>query len=155
MRNVAISNSDDMINSRNIIARIEELVDEQETLESAVTEAEEALNEEGIESDEHAARQDALNDAESALREWDGADELKALQTLADEAEGYTDDWRHGAVLIADHYFTEYCQELITECGDLPRDLPRHLVIDWDATAENLKADYTEVDFEGTPYFVR
>jgi hypothetical protein len=33
--------------------------------------------------------------------------------------------------------------------------LPDWIVIDWDATADNLKVDYTEVEFDGVTYLVR
>jgi hypothetical protein len=86
-----------------------------------------------------------------ALRE-----ELTALQTLQEEVEGYSsDDWRHGIQLIPEKVFTEYCQELLEDCGEIPRDLPSYIVIDWEETADNLRVDYTEVDFEGTTYLFR
>jgi hypothetical protein len=86
-----------------------------------------------------------------ALRE-----ELTALQTLQEEVEGYSsDDWRHGIQLIPEEVFAEYCQELLEDCGDIPRDLPSYIVIDWEETASNLRVDYTEVDYEGTTYLFR
>lgn len=93
-----------------------------------------------------------MNEAErEALRE-----ELTALQTLQEEVEGYSsEDWRYGVQLIAEESFAEYCQELLEDCGEIPRDLPSYIVIDWEETASNLRIDYTEVDFEGTTYLFR
>lgn len=81
--------------------------------------------------------------------------ELAALKSLAEQAEGYAADWHHGETLIRESYFTEYAQELCEDIGDLPKDLPHYIVIDWEATADNLKFDYTEVNFDGVAYLVR
>jgi hypothetical protein len=43
----------------------------------------------------------------------------------------------------------------LEDVGDLPRGIPSYIVIDWAATADNLKVDYTEVDFDGVTYLVR
>lgn len=59
------------------------------------------------------------------------------------------------AQLIRESYFTEAMRELVSDIGDLPKDVPGYLVIDWEATAENLKVDYTAVDFDGVTYYVR
>jgi hypothetical protein len=49
----------------------------------------------------------------------------------------------------------DYCQELLEDIGDIPKGLPGYIVIDWEATAENLKADYSTVDFDGQTYYYR
>jgi hypothetical protein len=120
-----ISNSDDVIDSRDVIARIAEL-------EDIVPPAEE---DDGTFNDERA--------------------ELAALKALADEAEGYAPDWQYGETLIRRSYFVEYVEELCEDCGYLPKDLPSWIVIDWDATARNVEVDYTSVDFDGVEYLVR
>lgn len=121
-----ISNSDDVIDSRDVIERIEEL---------------EAI--------------DGIEDKINNLVEDDDAKELVSLRELQSEAEGYAPDWQHGATLVRDSYWTDYCQELLQDIGDLPKDLPHYIVIDWDATAENLKVDYTSVEYDGVTYWVR
>jgi hypothetical protein len=169
-----ISSSDDVIDSRDIIARKDELESEREDLVSALDEAREALSElqadeppnsvqeDGEDGEEFAAYEEklseakqALLDASNALDEWDedNGEELKGLVELCDEAPG--DDWEHGATLINESYFTDYCQELVSDIGDLPKDIPGYLVIDWEATANNLRADYTSVEWEGTTFYVR
>lgn len=57
--------------------------------------------------------------------------------------------------LIHENYFMEYCQEMLEDCGDLPKDLPSYIVIDWERTAENLRHDYTSIDYDGETYYVR
>ena len=120
------SNSDDVIDSRDVIERIEEL--------------------EGYEG---------LQDKIDNLIEDDDAKELVALRQLQEEAEGYAPDWKHGATLIRRSYWPEYAEEMCKDIGDLPRDLPSYLVIDWAKTADNLEVDYTTVDFDGVEYLIR
>jgi hypothetical protein len=81
--------------------------------------------------------------------------ELAALNALQSEAEGYAPDWRYGATLIRDSYFVEYCEEMLKDCGDLPKDIPHYIEIDWAATARNIQVDYTSVEFDGVTYWVR
>jgi antirestriction protein len=142
---MTISNTDDVIDSRDVIARIEELEGERGALVSDLEEADET----NIIESEHAAK--------IAITAWDEENEaeLKALEALAEEAEGYAPDWRYGAALVRDSYFEDYARELLEDCGDIPRNLPHYIEIDWEATARNIRADYTEVDFDGVSYWVR
>lgn len=165
----SISNSDNTIDSRDVIARIEELEGDREALAENVSDAEESLADardaylnasEDIDAGQQAVEnaQKKLDDALAALKAWDEDDdgkELKALQALQSEAEGYS-DWLHGAQLINESYFTQYAQELAEEIGAIASDAQwplRH--INWDAAAEELKQDYTTVDFDGTDYYIR
>lgn len=163
-----ISNTDSILDSRDIIARIEELEEERAALAEALEEAEsemvDAVEENnGEDADEDTAESvkdttKAADEAAKALAEWDAnteAEELAILKAFADEAEGYADDWKHGATLIRESYFTEYCQEMVQDIGDLPKDIPSYIEIDWKATARNLRMDYTEAEFDGVTYLVR
>jgi len=142
-----ISNRDDTINSRDVLERIEELEEERQPLLDALEEAE---------AGDDAAATDA---AQKALAEYDSSGdgaELSALKALAEDAEGYADDWRHGATLIRDSYFPEYARELAEEIGAIDRNAKWPLAhIDWEAAAEELKQDYTCVTFDGVDYWVR
>lgn len=113
-----ISNSDDIIDSRDVIARIEELEDQEE-------------------------------------RDEDEQEELKALKALEEEAQGYS-DWKHGATLIRDSYFEKYAQELAEDIGAINKgdEWPNNC-IDWEWAANELKYDYTSVNFDGVEYWVR
>lgn len=123
-----IRNTEDVIDSRDVLARIEELRDllagpDDETIDA--TEGEEL-------------------------------DELRALEALAEEAEPYSDDWAYGAPLIRDSYFEEYAEELARDCGMVPQDLAWPCTcIDWEEAANQLKQDYTSVSFDGVEYWVR
>jgi len=152
------TNSDDVIDSRDIIERLEELESERQDLADAISAAQDELD--TAEDDTPEIRtllETGVAYAETALNDWDNdnANELKALQALAKEGEECGDDWTCGSTLIRESYFTDYCKDLVSDIGDLPDDLPSYIVIDWEATANNLKVDYTEIDFDGVTYLVR
>lgn len=176
-----IDNSQDIIDSRDVIERIAELESDRDDLQSAIDEATEArdeakaicdavINPDGL-ADEDIAElkednQTALDDAQEtldaanlALAEWlddeDGL-ELKVLTTLAEEAEGYASDWTHGEALIRDSYFETYARELADDIGAINKDATwPNDCIDWERAADELKMDYTSVDFDGVDYWVR
>ena len=83
-------------------------------------------------------------------------EEFKALSDLESEASGYAPDWRYGESLIAESYFTEYAEQLAKDCGMIDRNArwPNNH-IDWEAAADELKADYTEVTYRGETYLIR
>ena len=132
----AISNTDNTIDSRDVIARIEEL-------EAERSEIEEDPETEYIEACKNVKDFDESEEGQ----------ELIALKTLAEQGEDYAPDWKYGAQLIHEDYFEEAMDELLEECGDIPRDLPSYLTITVDYAA--LKQDYTELDFDGQTYYIR
>lgn len=87
-------------------------------------------------------------------------EELAALKALADEASGYAADWQYGEQLIRDDIFVDYAETLADDIGAInsgrdgstPWPL-RH--IDWEAAADELKQDYTQVSFLGFDYWIR
>jgi hypothetical protein len=116
---MSISNTDNVIDSRDVLDRIEEL-----EFEAERTEAEN--------------------------------NELALLQKFIEDASRYSAERaRHGFSLIHDDYFQEYAIELCQECGDLPRNIPSYIEIDWEATAKNIQQDYAAVNFDGETYWVR
>lgn len=146
-----LNNSQDVIDSRDVIARIEEL----QELADAVSEAQEAFDNlvdpDGPEIECAEAALDAAKEAfDDELHQ-----ELVSLKELAEEASGYAADWQYGEALIRDSYFTDYARELLEDCGDLPKDLPHYIEIDWEATARNIRMDYTAVEFDGVTYWIR
>lgn len=82
-------------------------------------------------------------------------EEFLKVRSLCDEGENYSEDWSFGATVIAESYFTEYAEDLCKDIGDVPDDIPGYLAIDWEKTAENLKVDYTEIEYDGDTYLVR
>lgn len=79
------------------------------------------------------------------------ADELKEIQEI-DSVEDEVGDLYEGYTLILYDDFEEYVQELVIELGYIPSDKPWWIEIDWSETAENLKMDYSEVEYEGETY---
>lgn len=139
-----IDNTQDVLDSRDIIERIEELESEQEDFQS-----EHKLEDyPGFEK----------SDEESKWTEWDNSDEgqeLKNLLALQEELKDYCPDWEYGVMLIRDDYFEDYTQELLEDIGDLPKDLPSYIAIDWAKTADNIQVDYTSGEFDGVTYWAR
>lgn len=81
--------------------------------------------------------------------------ELNMLRDLDSEARQYSPDWVYGEQLIHDSYWTDYVKDLLEDCGDIPSELPAYVVIDWDATAENIKVDYVSLEVGGETYWIR
>lgn len=153
-----IRNTDDVIDSRDVIERLDELESERDALVEAISDLCDAAEDVNDDPEAFAVANAARQAAEVELQEWDESEdgaEYRALSAFAKEAADYADDWQYGATLIRESYFTDYCRELVSEIGDMPRDIPAYIVIDWDATADNLRQDYTEVEFDGVTYLVR
>lgn len=148
-----------ILDTRDLAKRLEELQDERNTLVEAIDEAQEILDnsEEGNEEVDGTVELSDLEkdvfDAKQDLIDWDNdnKEELDDLEWIESEIS----EWRYGATLIDESDFVEYCQELLEDIGELPRDMPSHIVIDWEATADNLKAYYITVTYQGTYYLVR
>ena len=106
------------------------------------------------------------------LDSGEGGELRHELWKLSEWGEANVTDWQHGETLIREDYFTEYAREFAHDVGmfyvpvdnhwgiererkrDLSQEWPfRH--IDWEAAAEELKQDYTEVEFKGATYYVR
>ena len=120
------TNTDDVIDSRDVIKRIEEL-------ETDI----EIAKEDGEEIDD------------------DDTKELAALKELAEEGEG-SPDWPYGETLIRDSYFEDYARELAEDCCEMPNsDQWPQRCIDWEQAARELKMDYMCVDFDGVDYWIR
>lgn len=127
------TNTDDIIDSRDVIMAIEQIQEELDELADAVSG-------ERPDTDEYA----------------DLRDELQSLKAFADQGANNAPDWEYGEGCIRDSYFVEYAQQLADDIGaiDAKADWPLSY-IDWDAAAEALKMDYTEIDFDGVTYWVR
>ena len=135
-----------------------------ETLEEAKTALEEyqekeRQNDSDVEQEETILRlekdiedaEEELTAAEDAL-DPDKLRELEELQSLQDEIGS---EWKHGVQLIPEEDFEAYCQELCEDIGDIPKDMPSYIVIDWEATCNNLRQDYSETEFRGETYLYR
>jgi len=126
------------LDTRDLQARLEELEGEREDLQGKVNDAEEG---------------EEKQTAQEELDVWDAEnlEELEALQDLKDEVS----EWDDGNTLIPEEDWIDYVQELLIDIGDLPRNIPWYIEIDWDRTAENIAQDYGTVDYLGTTYYYR
>lgn len=116
---------------------------------------------------EQAGEDDQTNDSEDdSFQLWlsgldtEEAKEFKQLEDILTELKGCGGDeqWRgdwYPITLIREDYFTDYCIDLIQDIGDLPKDIPSYLVIDWEATADNLRYDYSETSIGDNDYLFR
>lgn len=166
MRN-APSSSDNIIDSRDIVQRFDELDSDKTDSEEAVEEAQDTFSayqeehpttEEQDETQTESDLPEAIATAKEALTEWrssgDG-EEYAAIQELIDQGKEYG-DWSHGETLIADHDCEPYAQQMADEIGAVDKQAAWPLTcIDWAQAADELKADYMEVDFDGSPYWMR
>ena len=124
-----ISKYDDVIDSRDVIERIEEL-EFHEYLGSDDTTGESLLTDE----ERH---------------------ELAALRALAEDGETIS-DWIYGATLVRDSYCETYAQEFAEDIGAVPQDFTWPTsYIDWERVAADLRMDYYPVEFDGITYWAR
>lgn len=145
----APSNSDDVIDSRDVIRRIDELEGDLRTEFDSISEQNEAADTAAFE-----AWVASTADDSTAVFQDDAA-ELQILRALAEEGEA-SPDWQHGETLIRDDYFERYARDLADDMGVGGNDTAwpgRH--IDWEAAAEELKHDYMSVSFDGVEYWIR
>ena len=157
-----IDNTQEYIDSRDVIARIEYLEGVRQDLEDELEVAQDELEHATSEQEEQDA-QERIEEAEFDLHQFDDGDEgeeLEVLKALQDEAKD-SPDWEYGETLIHEDSFTDYIEELINDCYNLPKELDsgewpyRHMTIDYEAAAEEAKQDYLEVDFAGETYYIR
>lgn len=143
MQTTTLDLSADIIDVRDIIARVEELESEKDNFT--------------------APNRDGYKTSIGADEVWkktysDEAAELAALQAILDELKGYGGDeqWRgdwYPVTLIRDSYFIDYARELLEECGDIPRNLPRYIAIDWKKTAMTIRQDYSHISLDATYWY--
>jgi hypothetical protein len=142
-----IDNTDDIIDVRDITDRVDEL----QAVENNLREEFDAdpLNA-GVDFDNWKRNQSEYTS--------DDADELAALSAILYELQGNGGDHQwdsawYPATLIRDSYFETYMDEMLEDCGDLPKDLPSYLSITVNYRA--LQMDYTSTEIDGVTYWYR
>jgi hypothetical protein len=94
----------------------------------------------------------AAEDAGARWADVTDVEELHDLRQLREEAQSYG-GWPN-CTLINEDNWVEYAQQYADDLGGVTDEWPpRH--IDWDAAAEALREDYTEVQFSGSSFYVR
>jgi len=128
--------TDDIIDVRDIIARVEELeARAPQTPEDVMPGTGEEREADAVELAQLSALLDALNGA-GGDEQWRG-------------------DW-YPVTLIRDDYFRTYAQELAEDCDLINADAawPARC-IDWDQAARELRTDYESVTYAGVTYWTR
>jgi hypothetical protein len=91
---------------------------------------------------------------------FEDLEEFQQIESILDKLKGnggdeqWQGDW-YPVTMIVENYFTEYAQDLVSDIGDMPREIPSYIEIDWDATADNIKRDYSSIDIDGNTYYFR
>ena len=86
--------------------------------------------------------------------------ELRDLIAFLHEAMQYNSDADEGETIIAESYFVGYIKYMIDDCYDLPAELTsgewpyRHITINYEAAAEEARADYAELTFRGRNFYI-
>lgn len=138
-----------ILDTRDLAKRKEEL----ESLRDALIEAQnnlEELNRADAPEEQVIAAEEAVESAETDY----GSDEYQELSDL-ENAESEVPEWSDGATLIPRGDWVDYVKEMLEDCGDIPRNIPHYIEIDWDKTADNIEADYSEIEIQGTTYLYR
>lgn len=81
--------------------------------------------------------------------------EITDIEKLEDEVS--SSEWDYGMTFISEDEFEDYCKELVEDCGYLSKDLPFFISsnIDWAGVADDLRVDYSEVEYQGGTYLFR
>lgn len=126
-----VDNSDDILDSRDVIARIAHLAQ--------------------LEQPGPVDLGDEDNDIDQDTLFY----ELRDLRALSAEGESLA-DWEHGVTLVRDSYFEEYARDLAADLGGIhERNQWPATCIDWERAATELQQDYTPIDFDGVTYWGR
>lgn len=134
-----INENADTLDSREIFARLEAL----ESFLADLPEDQRTTATYDPESDVGGSREDEVA-------------EYEQLKALDDAGSSYADDWQYGETLIADSYFEDYAEQLAKDLGMIKEGAawPSNC-IDWEAAADQLKIDYTAIEFRGRTFWVR
>lgn len=81
-------------------------------------------------------------------------EEMQAWVDFASQARSTTDDW-DDETYISDSVFAEHAWELARDLHGADMDTWPFTHIDWEEAGDTLKGDYTEIDVNGTTYWVR
>ena len=139
---------------------LESLNDELNDLESDLYDLENLEYYEGKQNDID-NKLEEIAEKENEIRACDAkydkhSEELAELEALKEEIKSNSDEgFEYGIQLIHDDYIDDYLHEMLIDCGYLPKDLPSWIEIDWQATYNNMKQDYSELELNGNIFFVR
>ena len=133
--NETLNNDLDIIDSRDLIERIEELEAELD----------------GVELDEETSNY--MLDGNEMNSEYE---ELEKLHAFAEEFKNACSDYECGGTAIRESHFRDFAEQEAEDIGAINSNASWPLNhIDWDAASEELKMDYITIEFDGVEYLVR
>ena len=131
------TNTDDIIDTRDLIEALEERQDIVDALAEAVESGDAA----------------AIATEEDELAAWD--EDNAGLVGFAAECECLS-DYLYGETLVRDSSFATYAEDMAKDIGAVDDDAKWPLMhIDWEAAAEHLQSDYTSLEWGGVTYWGR
>jgi hypothetical protein len=96
---------------------------------------------------------------EEEIQNWkeDWLDEIVNITDIEKLEDEVGSEFSYGVTLFGEYDFEDYCRELVEDVGDLSKDLPSYISnnIDWLGVANDLRVDYTEVEFRAETYLFR
>jgi len=81
--------------------------------------------------------------------------EYQQIDAIDEVENAVGSEFTYGCTLIEEDDFEDYVEELLTDCGYIPKDFPSWIEIDWKATSENVKQDYSELKYKDKIYYFR
>jgi antirestriction protein len=101
-----------------------------------------------------------FEELEAAVYDVPMADAIEELETLRNilaelAGDGGDEQWRgdwYPVTLVCDSYLVDY---LLDDCGEIPTNLAPYIEIDWEATARNMRMDYSCIEIDGLTYWYR
>ena len=114
-----------------------------------------------LETFEHYANQTKIFEdirfEEEEIQSWkeDWYTELADINEIDTIEDIVGSEFNYGCTLIDEKDFIEYVEELLTDCGYIPKDFPNWIEIDWESTADNVKIDYSKLKYQSTTYLFR
>jgi hypothetical protein len=91
---------------------------------------------------------------ESWKEEWE--DELKQIEQINQlENDVCNGEFDYETTLIEEDDFEDFVKQDLEDCGYISKDFPVWIEVDWEATADNVRQDYSEVEFRGITYLYR
>lgn len=148
MRDISIG--DNILDSRDVIKKFDELNEELDTLKQVVADAYDDWDQ----NRDDDGMIEALKQSVVSLQDWSDWDEYKQWKEFCEEGESLS-EWTYGETLILDDYFQAYAQQLADDIGATREEGWPNNCIDWEQAADQLKRDYTAIEIDGTTYWAR
>lgn len=94
---------------------------------------------------------------EEEIESWkeDWQEEIDKISYIDEIEDEIGSEFDFGVTLIPEDNFTDYTEDLLEDIGYIPKDFPSWIEIDWEATADNVRQDYSELEYEGETYLYR